>query len=74
MTVSAYELASPDEFKKRIAKEFEALGSLEQANVLFCRRYMKLKRTTASIKFDFAKEVFIELFGVEPSCESGSPR
>ena len=74
MTVSAYELASPDEFKKRIMEEFEAIGSLEQANLLFCRRYMKLKRTTASIKFDFAKEVFIELFGVEPSCQSANPR
>jgi hypothetical protein len=47
MTVSALDLSDPDKFLADIKNEFLATGSQVDAEQLFCRRYDKLKRTTA---------------------------
>ena len=68
MTVSAFDLSDPVKFKQSIRNELTSAGSEEEAEILFCRRYQKSKTTTAYIKHDIAKDVFIELFGREPEC------
>ena len=68
MTVSAFDLSDPVKFKQGIRNELTSAGSENEAEILFCRRYQKLKTTTAYIKYDIAKDVFIELFGKEPEC------
>jgi hypothetical protein len=68
MTVSALDLSDPDKFLADIKNEFLATGSQVEAEQLFCRRYNKLKRTTASIRYDFALQAFEELYGRKPHC------
>ena len=68
MTVSAYELANPARFRQAIRDEFVSSGSEAAAEEIFCRRYKKLQTTTAYIRYDVAKDVFLELFGREPEC------
>ena len=68
MTVSALDLSDPDKFFADIKHEFLATGSQVDAEQLFCRRYVKLKRTTAYIRYDFALQAFEELYGEKPYC------
>jgi len=70
VTVSAYELSDPEKFRNAIRTEFESCIGVEAAEELFCRRYSRLKTTTAYIAHDFAKEVFIELYRRSPNCAS----
>ena len=69
MTVSALDLSDPDKFLADIKKEFLATGSKVEAEQLFCRRYNRLKRTTAYIRYDFALQVFEDLYGRKPHCD-----
>ena len=69
MTVSALDLSDPDKFLADIKKEFLATGSKVEAEQLFCRRYNRLKRTTAYIRYDFALQAFEELYGRKPQCD-----
>jgi hypothetical protein len=50
-------------------EEFLSTGSQAGAEQLFCRRYNKLRRTTASIRYDFALQAFEELYGDQPCCK-----
>ena len=68
MTVSALDLSDPDKFLADIKKEFLATGSKVEAEQLFCRRYNRLKRTTAYIRYDFALQAFEDLYGRKPHC------
>ena len=68
MTVSALDLSDPEKFLADIKNEFLATGSQVDAEQLFCRRYNKLKRTTAYIRYDFALQAFEELYGGKPYC------
>ena len=68
MTVSALDLSDPDKFLSDIKKEFLATSSKVEAEQLFCRRYNRLKRTTAYIRYDFALQAFEELYGGKPYC------
>ena len=68
MTVSALDLSDPDKFLADIKNEFLATVSQVEAEQLFCRRYNKLKRTTAYIGYDFALKAFEELYGGKPYC------
>jgi len=69
MTVSAFDLADPEKFLANIKEEFLSTGSQAGAEQLFCRRYNKLRRTTASIRYDFAIQAFEELYGDQPCCK-----
>ena len=68
MTVSALDLSNPEKFLADIKEELLATGSQAGAEQLFCRRYNKLRRTTASIRYDFALRAFEELYGYSPCC------
>ena len=68
MTVSAPDLSDPDKFLVDIKNKFLATISRVEAEHLFCRRYNKLKRTTAYIRYDFALKAFEELYGGKPYC------
>ena len=50
MTVSALDLSDPEKFLADIKEELLAAGSQAGAEQLFCRRYNKLRRTTASVR------------------------
>ena len=69
MTVSALDLSDPNKFLADIKKEFLATGSKVEAEQLFCRRYNRLKRTTAYIRYDFALQAFEDLYGRKPHCD-----
>ena len=69
MTVSAFDLSNPEKFLANIKEEFLSTGSQAGAEQLFCRRYNKLRRTTASIRYDFALQAFEELYGDQPCCK-----
>ena len=69
MTVSALDLSDSDKFLADIKKEFLATGSKVEAVQLFCRRYNRLKRTTAYIRYDFALQAFEDLYGRKPHCD-----
>ena len=69
VTVSALDLSDPDKFLVDIKREFLATGSKVEAEQLFCRRYNRLKRTTAYIRYDFALQAFEDLYGRKPRCD-----
>ncbi len=69
MTVSAFDLSNPEKFLANIKEEFLSTGSQAGAEQLFCRRYNKLRRTTASIRYDFALKAFGELYSTQPCCK-----
>ena len=69
MTVSALDLSDPDKFLADIKREFLVTGSKVEAEQLFCRRYNRLKRTTAYIRYDFALQAFEDLSGGKPHCD-----
>jgi len=69
MTVSALDLSDSDKFLADIKKEFLATGSMVEAEQLFCRRYNRLKRTTAYIRYDFALQAFEDLYSRKPHCD-----
>ena len=50
MTVSALDLSNPEKLLANIKEELLATGSEAGAEQLFCRRYNKLRRTTASVR------------------------
>ena len=70
MTISAYELSDPKKFKDAIRSEFKSCIDVDAAEELFRRRYSPLETTTAYIAHEFAKEVFIELYGRPPKFET----
>ena len=69
MTVSALDLSHPEKFLVNIKEEFLSTGSQAGAEQLFCRRYKKHRRTTASIRYDFALQAFEELYGDRARCK-----
>lgn len=50
MTHSTLDLFNPEKHLANIKEELLATGSQAGAEQLFCRRYNKLRRTTASVR------------------------